>query len=58
MKVCQGKKMGTKSEIMEMKASFIQQKCMEALKSGVVVPVNISRFAKTMILDKTRNVFI
>jgi len=40
MKVCQGEKMGTKAEITEMEASLIQQKCMEALKSGVVMLVN------------------
>jgi len=58
VKVCQGKKMGTKAEIMKMEASLIQQKYMEALKSGVVTLANLSQLEKTGILDKIRNVFI
>lgn len=50
--------MGTKAEMMEMEESLIQQNDIKALKSGVVMPVNLSQLEKTEILDKTRNVFI
>jgi hypothetical protein len=50
--------MGTKAEMMEMEESLIQQNYIKALKSGVVMPVNLSQLEITEILYKTRNVFI
>jgi len=41
-----------KGYILEMKASMVQQKCIEALKGEVVMPVNLTKPKKDNVLKR------
>jgi len=44
--------MGTKGYILEMEASMVQQKCMEALKVETVMLVNLAQLKKIKCEDR------
>lgn len=56
--VCQVSTIDTEFNILEMEASLVQRKCMEASKGEAVMPLNLAKSKKNKMIDKARSVVI